>query len=411
VESWIFREPERFRQEREAIETLKRAVDWLVVADWNIEGDGLCVDAVIRAHGHDYELRLLYPHLFPHVPPIVRPRNAEGRWSTHQYVGPNGVLCLEYRSDNWRPEITGAQMLESAHRLVDIENPLGENRPERPVIAPSAHQLTLGQEVRNEWARWYLSESFERFLAAQPVATGSFKFSLRNPNDNWIILIHEAAPLSGDTWQDVQIPACIPEATASDLWDGVWLNAPSFSTATIKAVATLDALRKISLEAGQPPELFATDGTSPVTGFNRAIRAVLIRDGESHVHFFISLSKPNVTRCTPIRSERSSTKHRIPEGQSLAGKSIGIVGLGSAGSKLAVSLARTGARKFYLVDHELFFPENIVRNALDWQAVGEHKVDAAATALQLVAPDVQVSVSRTHLTGQESSASVSLVLN
>ena len=152
MESWIFREPERFRQEREAIENLKRAADWLVVADWNIEGEGLCVDAVIRAHGHDYEVRLLYPHLFPHVPPIVRPRNAQGRWSTHQYVGPNGVLCLEYRSDNWRPEITGAQMLESTHRILDIENPLGENRPERPVIAPSAHQLL---SVKRSEANWH----------------------------------------------------------------------------------------------------------------------------------------------------------------------------------------------------------------------------------------------------------------
>ena len=70
-----------------------------------------------------------------------------------------------------------------------------------------------------------------------------------------------------------------------------------------------------------------------------------------------------------------------------------------------------GARKFYLVDHDLFLPENIVRNALDWQAVGEHKVDATTTALRLLAPDVQVSVSRTHLTGQESSASVSVVLD
>jgi hypothetical protein len=148
VESWIFREPEQFRQEREAIENLKRAADWLVAADWNIEGEGLCVDAVIRAHGHDYEVRLLYPHLFPDAPPIVRPRNAQGRWSTHQYAGSNGVLCLEYRPDNWRPEITGAQMLESAHRILDIENPLGENRPERlsfPVSAP-AHSWSRGPE-------------------------------------------------------------------------------------------------------------------------------------------------------------------------------------------------------------------------------------------------------------------------
>ena len=412
MESWIFREPERLRHEREEIENLKLSADWLVVANWNIESHGLCVDAVIHSHGHDYEVRLSYPDLFPHAPPNVRPRNAEGRWSGHQYAGANGVLCLEYRPDNWRPEITGAQMLESARRLLDIENPLGQDRPARPLTAPSAHELTVGQKVRGEWARWYVSEAFQQFLAEQPFASsGSFKFSLRHPNENWIILIHEAAALADDTWKDVQIPAGIPDATATDLWNGVWLNAPEHDAATIKAAATLDALRAIAREAGYSPELLATDGASPVAGINRGIRAVLIRDRERNPHLFISLSDASITRCTPIRSETSNEDSRLPEGQSLGGKSIGIVGLGSAGSKIAVTLARMGARKFYLVDHDLFLPENIVRNALDWQAVGEHKVDAITTALRLVAPDVQVSVSRTHLTGQESNASISVVMD
>ena len=203
---------------------------------------------------------------------------------------------------------------------------------------------------------------------------------------------------------------CIPDATTSDLWDGVWLHAPTHNAATIKAATTFEALQAISLEAGYPPELLAKDGTSPVAGFDRGLRAVLIRDGDSNLHLFISISKPTVTYCTSVRSEESRAL-RLPESQSLEGKSIGIVGLGSAGSKIAVSLARAGTRKFYLVDHDLFLPENIVRNALDWQAVCEHKVDAVATALQLVAPGAQVSVSRIHLTGQESSASVSLVLD
>ena len=171
----------------------------------------------------------------------------------------------------------------------------------------------------------------------------------RHPNDNWIILIHEAAPLGGDTWKDVQIPTCIPEATASDCWNGVWLDAPEHETATIKAAATLEALREIAREAGHPPELLATDGTSPVTGFDRGIRAVLLRDREHNLHLFLSFS-------------------------GLGGKYIGIVGLGSAGGKIAVTLARMGARNFYLVDHDIFLPENIVRGALDWQAVGEHNV-------------------------------------
>lgn len=412
MESWIFRAPERFRREREEIGNLKVSADWLLAADWKIESDGLCVDAVIRAHEHDYEVRLVYPDLIPYAPAIVRPRNADGRWSGHQYTGENGVLCLEYRPDNWRPEITGAQMLESAHRLLDFENPLGANRPERPVIAPSAHQLARGQELRGEWARWYSSESLEAFFAEQKVSTaGSFKFSLRDLTGNWIILIHEATPLGGDAWQDVQIPTCIPDAVACDQWSGVWFNAPECDATTIKSVATLDALRAISREAGNGHGLLATDGTSPVAGFDRGIRAVLIRDRERDLHLFISLSKPSVTRCTRVRSEPSSKELRLPEGQNLAGKSIGIVGVGSAGSKIAVTLARMGARKFYLVDYDVFLPENIVRNALDWQAVCEHKVDATTMALRLVAPDVQVTVSRTHLTGQESGASVSTVLD
>ena len=231
---------------------LRRSADWLVIADWNIEQDGLCVDAVIRTHGHDYEVRLLYPDLFPHALPIVRPRNAKGRWLGHQYSGENGVLCLEYRPDNWRPEITGAQMLESAHRLLETENPLGENRSERPIAAPSAHHLTLGQELRGEWVRWYSSEPLQRFLAEQNVsAAGSVKFSLRHPNDNWIILIHEAAPLGGDTWKDVQIPTCIPEATASDCWNGVWLDAPDTRRLRSRQPRLLNAARNRA--RGWPP--------------------------------------------------------------------------------------------------------------------------------------------------------------
>jgi molybdopterin/thiamine biosynthesis adenylyltransferase len=86
------------------------------------------------------------------------------------------------------------------------------------------------------------------------------------------------------------------------------------------------------------------------------------------------------------------------------------VGLGSAGSKIALTLARMGAKEFYLVDHDILLPENLVRHALDWQTVGEHKVDATAFALRQLAANMQVSVSRAHLAGQESNALVNNVL-
>ena len=56
---------------------------------------------------------------------------------------------------------------------------------------------------------------------------------------------------------------------------------------------------------------------------------------------------------------------RLPDDYAvLAGKSVGIVGCGSLGSKLAAMLARAGVRKFTLVDDDVMFAENLVRNEL-----------------------------------------------
>jgi sulfur-carrier protein adenylyltransferase/sulfurtransferase len=410
VEQWFFRDPDRFRHERAALAVLLDSAKWLTSAEWNISEDGLCVDAVIHVQGHDYEVRLSYPALFPEVPLVVYPRNAQQRWSTHQYGGPDGPLCLEFGPDNWQPNITGVQMLESAHNLLEIENPHGAQRGQTPVIAPSRHRLTLGQEVRNTSGRWYYSAGFQTFLAGQQgPAGGSLKFSLRLPNETVMVLVHEAAKAGGEVWKDIQIPTHIPEAAADDLRSGAWFTASNHAGATSKDAKSLDALRAISLEAGHVAELLATDGTSPIAGFDRGIRGVVIIDRTQEPHFFLVFSDGDAMRCATIQSEAGAVE-RVKSSNSLSGKYVGIVGLGSAGSKIALTLARLGARRFYLVDHDIFLPENIVRNALDWQAVGEHKVDATTSALWQIAADMEVMVSRVNLTGQESNRSISTVL-
>jgi hypothetical protein len=69
----------------------------------------LILDAVIRAHGYDYEVRVSFPSLFPEVPAVVRTLNAQQRLSQHQYGGPNGPLCLEWGPDNWHRDVTTVQ--------------------------------------------------------------------------------------------------------------------------------------------------------------------------------------------------------------------------------------------------------------------------------------------------------------
>lgn len=412
MEQWFFRDPERCRRERSELDALKRSAQWLKVAEWNIEADGLCIDAIIHAHGHDYEVRLSYPALFPEVPLIVRPRNAQQRLSGHQYGGADGPLCLEFGPDNWHSEVTCVQMLESTYKLLEIENPLGEGRPAIAITAPSRHHVTIGQELRGASTRWYRSAGFHEFLAAKPVGVwGSFKFSLRNPRETWLVLVHEATILNGEVWKDEQIPGEIPEAMTNDRWDGAWFHGGDQAKATIEKAETLDALRAIAREAGYPSELLATDSTSHIAGFDRGIRGVVVIDQDGSAHLFVAFSSGGVIRFAPVESEPSGVESRLDNNRNLRGKSVGIVGLGSAGSKIALTLGRMGARKFHLVDHDIFLPENIVRNALDWQAVGAHKVDGTTSALRQIAADLEVSVSRSNLTGQESNAFISAVLD
>ncbi len=406
---WFLREPDRFRRERRGIEELARSVKWLVGFEWLfLEGD-LCLDAVIRAHAYDYEVRVYFPLLFPEAPAVVRPRNVQGRLSRHQYGGADGPLCLEWGPDNWHRDVTAVQMIESTQRLFEIENPLGQNRPELPVVAPSRHRLTIGQELRGKWARWYYSEALRSFLAGQPQnSVGSFRFSLRNLGESWAVLVHEAMPLEGETWRDAQIPSTLPKAGPGELLTGIWFKTDLDAT-SIGQPDNIAALRTL-LEGQNASELIVMDGSSPIEGFQGSIAGVLISDRSEELHFFIVLSSEKVILYSPVRSEKVPTNSRSPESANLSGKCVGIVGLGSAGSKIAVCLARMGVRKFYLADHDLLLPENLQRHALDWQSVTIHKVDAVVTSLHQIAADIQVDVTRYHLTGQESNAVINGVL-
>lgn len=406
---WYLRDSERLSQERKGIEELSRSVDWLVGAEWRLD-ETLCLDVVICAHGHDYELQLSFPALYPDAPPVVRPRNMEHRLSSHQYGGADGPLCLEWGPDNWHRDITAVQMLESAHKLLETENPLGRDRPEIPVVAASRHKLQIGQELRGELLRWYESAEFADFLKAQPEKSiGSFKFSFRRTGENWTNFIHEAAPVGGPVWRDRLVPSNLPGAEPKELDVGIWFKT-DLDIKTIGKPKTLDELR-VLLAPFEGTKFLAMDDSSPVEGFNRSIAGVLISDRAGASHFFLVLSKETVYKCKKVQPGRTPAQVRSPESNSLSGKTVGIVGLGSAGSKIAISLARMGLRKFYLVDHDVLLPENLQRHALDWQGVLQHKVDALVVALGRLAPESEVQVCRLDIAGQESNAAVSGALD
>ncbi|MBK6780848.1 MAG: hypothetical protein IPJ57_09980 [Gemmatimonadetes bacterium] len=231
MDPWFFREPGRLTEERARVEALASSAAWLVGFNWRFDPD-FCLDAIVAAHGHEYTVRVEFPPYYPDVPAIVRPKNYSVRLSGHQYGGADGPLCLEWGPDNWHRGITAADLLESAHRLFDIENPLGSVTAEEVAIAPSRHQLSVGQEIRPRLLRWYAGLFHDEFLPRDLGSrAGWIRFSLRICADSWIVLIHEAAALGGATWADRDVPQSLPGGRASERSSGVWIRTEADATA------------------------------------------------------------------------------------------------------------------------------------------------------------------------------------
>ena len=403
------RDPERLRLERKGIEELRNKVNWLVGVEWLLGNRGLCFDAVISVKDHEYEVRVLFPTMYPDAPVIVRPQNMESRISTHQYGGADGPLCLEWGPDNWHSGVTSVEMLKSTYRLFQIEDPLGKDGTEIPDVAPSRHSLTVGQNLRGKRLRWLESKALSDFLTNQPNnSSGTYKFSSRDLDKTWVNMISEIKPIGGSKWEDPQVPKTILDEEVI-LRSGLWYKT-NLESNDIGQQKTLSDIRTL-LSDIQEAKFLATDGSSPIDGLGKTITGILILDKEDKLHFFIVLPDEDVLKCSSVQSENEPLHLRSPECNELSSKSIGIVGLGSVGSKIAVSLARMGSRNFYLVDHDLLLPENLQRHALDWRGIAFHKVDAMKAAIDLVSPGAQIKISRLHITGQESNAAVSGVLS
>ena len=71
-----------------------------------------------------------------------------------------------------------------------------------------------------------------------------------------------------------------------------------------------------------------------------------------------------------------------------------IVGQGSAGSMVALYLARSGVGRFILIDNDILDIHNICRHQLDHHALGQYKVDAMRKAILGINPKADVKVFR-----------------
>lgn len=398
---WAMDDPARFLRERAELDRLE-AEDGLSTA-WRMSEEGsIAVDLDMTIHGRVFEGRMTYPDTFPASPPYICPRDKSERWSNHQY-GAGGPLCLQWRADNWHPDVTGADMVRSAHDLLSTEQ-----HPELPNTVPSAHRLTAGQEMRGVSRRFVATaEPLTTWMALPLLSRTRLKSAIVY---NWGAVVMFATKVADaqDVLQDV---ADLPEGITTSLplfslsGDGWIFRSDAFDQR--QSIESAETLVRVLAEAG-----FATDSVLvQEAGKYKARTIVLLGTALPSLRVFLidSGEQPELLEHRIVWP--SVTDFRLSEeARQLANVRVGIVGLGSVGSKIAVSLARSGVLRFLLVDDDYLAPGNMVRHELSWAYVGTHKVRAVRDAMSLIAAGVQVDARTTRLAGQESAVTAASAL-
>lgn len=399
---WAIDDPVRFLREQAELNHLEAEEGWLSTA-WRMAEDGsIAVDLDMTIHGRVFAGEMRYPDTFPDSPPYIRPRDKSERWSDHQF-GEGGSLCLQWRADNWHPDVTGADMVRSAHELLSTEQ-----HPDLPNAVPSAHRLTAGQGLRGAPRRFVATAGVMTTWEELPLPSRARLKSATVYNMDAIVMFAAKVADAQDVLQDV---AGIPAGVTTSLplfslpGEGWVFRSDAFDQR--RSVESAEALVQMLAEAG-----FATDDILvQESGRYKARVIVVLGKKWSSLRVFMidSGEQPELLEHRVIRPSFSDFR-LSEEAQQLANIRVGIVGLGSVGSKVAVSLARSGVRRFLLVDDDYLAPGNIVRHELSWAYVGTHKAWAVRDMLSLVAAGTQVDVGTTRLAGQESAVTMAAAL-
>ena len=384
---WLF-QSKRLFSEKAALTDLESDVDWLRVAKWHAKDDlSMCVDFEIDQGGETFAFQMIYPGVFPDAPPMIYTEDRT-RISEHQY-GAAGELCLEHRPDNWRPSLTGADMAVSCRNLLVEEHPDSN----RIIHARSAHVVSLGRDLRSKIFRFLMTDAdVEAVNKLNEFVPEALSLRERMGRSVFISSIVHVGGKDAAVWTSdlilpkggvdksgfvVRVPGAGKKGTIDTEHLGAFLDDIKFGD-----------LGKTLLDGSHPTSL-------------------LMGDGDDWELFWIYGEEEERKIISYLTVRIPSEKKRMPDGfDILPDKNVGIVGCGSVGSKIAASLCRSGVRQFLLIDGDIFFPDNVVRNELGLKDTGTHKAYALKDRLLELSPLCDVKALRLSLGGQESAGSM-----
>jgi sulfur-carrier protein adenylyltransferase/sulfurtransferase len=384
---WYVENPLRYRREREALDALASSAEWLSLGEWRIDSAlRLILDADIIVGERTFPVSLRYPNHFPHSPPPVLPRGESERWSSHQY-GAGGELCLEFGPDNWHPDLTGADMIESAHRLLQGEQPVSGVRGRGAV----RDATTRGRELRGQTMRLLTTPGLAGIMGSlrdKEVREGTVVVTFRERSV--VYVVDSVVMPDGQKWVDPAIPAILAE-------EGVQ-----------RPIALLRWPPDLELPSIKSRTEFRSAVAACGIELPEANYAVLARGPDLHAYFL--WEKDDSACCLSVIPPQPEVARLDENHAALRERRVGLVGCGSIGSKIAVMLARSGVGRFLLIDDDIMLPDNLVRHELDWREVGTHKVAAVARRINLVNPSAHCETREHRLGGQQSSGSVETLI-
>jgi hypothetical protein len=398
--NWFLDNPTRFMHERRAFEELA-AEGWLAYR-WRLAGDGvLMVDIDIAVHDVVRRGVLRYPKAFPYALPYICPRDPTEVWSGHQYLV-SGALCLEWRADNWSPEVTGAEMVRSAHKLLATEQ-----HPTAPRPVLSAHRESVGQRLLGHRERLVLTDDLTLKLSELSAGTvarcEAARVAHKTTCTNFVVGLRV-----GET--DVSVVDIPGGLSAPDVlcgWPITGLAYRADAWTDHRHLETAADLRRVLGATGFALE--SLDGLASAPGGTTLI-LLLGATPETYIAYAVAASDPTVLKEVGIVHSANAASRLPDDAATLAATRVAVVGLGSLGSKIAVSLARSGVRRFLLVDDDVLLGENVVRHDLDWGSVGVHKAAAVADKLRRIAPGIDAVARVQNIDGQQSPVGAETIL-
>lgn len=358
------------------------ASDWLEEPQFDKNADGLLTWSFVLLTGdRRIPLRLVFPALFPDLPPFVLPADKSVRLSQHQY-GEGGELCLQYRPDNWHPDCKSTDVVRSAKALLEATT-----KDDAISDVESAHPTDLPSRLWGHSLRFMLPSDTARLLRIRLAGRATdLQMTLERRDGAPEALVARIAAIGLH-------PNQIEPADGPGV-GGNWVHGVLFRLPDIRKIPDLPPNELTELLYQYLPTWLREWIRSAADRFvviSNGRREVLLRvrhyGSERRLDMFHTFEPPKA-------------KERRVHGKMFRDSSICIIGAGSLGSKVAASLTREGVGQFKLLDNDVLWSDNLVRNELDEMDVGHHKAVSLQRRLLRINPAVKVGALGMSLSSQ-----------